>query len=342
MIPSELISNRTLPADAFVVRQSPAQDSFLPSAPPDRNACRVQIDRLVEQINCATLREVVGTVFQDLLRLLDCLSLIESHLPQIRAGHENFAFFQLIQDGARLLVKFIHTDVLNREGQPEELVDTLDGITFAITHDLRRAFEENAGSGDSDTMTGAVSSKLYRAHDVLTKCLQESTVSLAVSFDPELTAARLFNNSDTRYRQSLQLCQDLQELVEIVEHFEEGRVEPALSKVVAAIEKFRSKSMGLLMQADWPHFEGFCESIKLSKTDLRLLEPVIHQFRCYLETLLGQVRMRTVLADTFPIRFGEVEDGQVQTPTNERFNSSSSVIDFRDEEQIWSTLAVAV
>jgi hypothetical protein len=175
---------------------------------------------------------------------------------------------------------------------------------------------------------------------VLTNCLQQSTITLAVTLDPKLRDVRLFNNSDTRYRQSLQLWQDLQGLLESIDDFEEQSGESTLSTLMAGIEKFRSESMGLLMHADWPEFEDFCERIKLSKTDLQQLGPVIHQFRCYVVTLLGQVRMRAVLADVFPVRLGEDDNDQGQTPSNETFNSFSSVYEY--DKQIWNSLAVAV
>ena len=31
---------------------------------------------------------------------------------------------------------------------------------------------------------------------------------------------------------------------------------------------------------------------------------MLHQFRCYLETLLGQIKMRAVLANVTPAQFG--------------------------------------
>ena len=40
-------------------------------------------------------------------------------------------------------------------------------------------------------------------------------------FNPELNGAKLFNNSDMRFRQSLQLCEDLGQLIELVSASEE-------------------------------------------------------------------------------------------------------------------------
>ena len=79
------------------------------------------------------------------------------------------------------------------------------------------------------------------------------------------------------------------------------------------------------MYSDWPQFESFCERINLAGTSWLDLDPVLHQFRCYVETLLGQVRMRAVLANVFPIQFGADSRSQTQ-----------------DEQLVWDPFAIAV
>lgn len=309
MILSTLISNQATPAESFAGAHSTADDPLVREAAPDHTSCRLQIDRVVNQIESPPERQLIGVVFQDLLRLLECLSLIESHLRQIEAAAETFALFQLIHDEARIMVDFIREDGLSCVARNEDLADALDGITFAVNHDLQRVFE-TAPHGQSDSATNKTSipshhvvlGKLYRAHDILTNCLQQSTITLAMMFDPELVGAKLFNNSDIRYRQSLQLCEDLSKLIQLVETAEKD--DAALPSLTAGLEEFRNESMECLMYSDWPQFESFSERIKVPATSATELEPMLHQFRCYLETLLGQVRMRAVLANVFPIQFG--------------------------------------
>lgn len=272
---------------------------WMPSEP-EAATCAWHLKRIVSQIESAEVKETVQVVFADLLRLLECLSLIEAHLRQVDSADETFALFQLIHDDARALVEFIRTDAMNCAGITEELADTLDGITFVINHDLQRVFESDSRGPLFDRTAHVVLSKVHRAFDVLTNCLQQSTISLAMVFDRTLVGAKLFDNSDIRYKQSLQLCQDLLTLRQLVENFEERQGEVALTRVSAGIEKFRSESMECLMYSDWPQFESFCERIKVASTDIPRLVEVLHQFQCYLETLLSQVRMRAVLAEQTP------------------------------------------
>jgi hypothetical protein len=307
MILSSLISNQSSTADSFVVTRKRYDGSLVGATKPETDTCIFELDRMVREIESSEVREIIGTVLQDLLRLLECLTLIENHLRSVDAAEETFALFQVIHDEAQALLDYIAQDGLNCPAMNGDLSDMLDGIAFALRHDLQRVFETApAATLESSQIPEAhvVVGKLYRAHDVLTNCLQQSTISLAIMFDEELIGAKLFNNSDRRLRQSLQLCQDLAALIGLVETAEKDCVASSLLALTARIDQFRNDSMECLMYSDWPQFEGFCDQIKMDVSDTGALAQVLHQFRCYLETLLGQVRMRAVLSDVFPIQYG--------------------------------------
>ena len=276
--------------DSFVVYQGTPTNLHIASM----TECRAQLERMVEGIRISRVRRVVGAVFQDLLRLLECLTIIESHLRHINTAEESLAFFQLIRDEARSLVEFIRADALNCDEISGELADTLDGITFALNHDLRRVFEGEY-ENNAENLPYVVLGRVHRAHDVLTNCLQQSTISLAVVFDPTLLGTKLFNNSEKRYHQSLKLCFDLNCLRQLVQEFIDSRA--AADDLNAGLELFRNDGLEFLMYSDWPQFESFCKRIEISANEPSNLSPVLHQFLCYLETLLRQVKMRSVLAD---------------------------------------------
>jgi hypothetical protein len=305
--------------------------AFLDSAVTEYSTCRSHVDQLVQEIESAPVREIIGIVFRDLLRLLECLSLIESYLRQFEKAEETRAFFQLIHGEARALVIFIQDNALHCAAMPEEVTETLDGITFAVNHDLQRVFDHDLENQFSAAQPQVVIGKLCRMHDVLTNCLQQSTISLALVFDTNLVGAKLFNNSAMRYQQSLQLCQDLAALLQLVENFQEKLEMPALSSLTAGVEKFRNKSMEFLMCSDWPQFESFCERIALSPPDGASLAPLLHQFQCYLETLLGQVKMRAVLTNG-PVQFGEANTGQFPTIFNNEAAPLCESFDLEDKE----------
>ncbi len=335
MILSNPISHDLTPA-------APDQRAQVSLQTPNQTNCRSEIDRVVREIDTPAVREVVDTVFSDLLRLLECLELIEGYLHKVDVAEETLALFQIIHDEARILVKFIRDDALNCPSMEAELTDTLDGITFAVNHDLQRVFETGQRPAPGEITSRAQLGKLYRAHDLLTNCLQQSTITLAMTFDPGLVGAKLFNNSDMRYRQSLKLCEDLSALLQLIRNTEKNLDEPDLDTLNEGVEKFRNESLECLMYSDWPQFESFCERIKVAGNASDQLEPVLHQFRCYLETLLGQVRMRAVLANVSPIQFGADEASASPVAAGEQPANLPPSTDSQDADDPWDDLAVAV
>lgn len=298
--------------------------------------CRSEIDRMVREIESPDIREVVGVVFNDLLRLLECLTLVERYLRQVDDAHETFALFRIIHDEAQALVDFIRVDGLSCAAMDSDLLDTLDGITFAVNHDLQRVFDSEPNTTSTAHL---VVGKLYRAHDVLTNCLQQSTITLAMVFDSQLMGARLFNNSDIRYRQSLQLCHDLAALLQVVENCETSLEENRLEVLSSGIKKFRDESLECLMYSDWPQFESFCERINLAGTEKGRPASLLHQFRCYLETLLGQVRMRAVLASVSSLRSA---NDSFSAPITSISATYFAAADADLENPLWDEFAIAV
>lgn len=264
----------------------------------DHSQTRVQLHRVVNQIEPQRVRHVVDAVFSDLLRLLEQLAKVGNHLHKVEEAEETFRTLQSIRDEAWTLVDYIRAEALNSPLMRDKLIDTLNGITFAVSHDLVRVFEAD-DTAVANKAADAVIPKLYRAHDTLTNCLQQSTITLALVFDAELVGARLFNNADVRFRQSLRLCTELTALLHLTEACLRDYA-GARKNLSAGLDKFRNESLECLMYSDWPQFESFCERVNLIGMPQRQFETLLHQFRYYLETLLNQVKMRAVLAKVFP------------------------------------------
>jgi hypothetical protein len=87
------------------------------------------------------------------------------------------------------------------------------------------------------------------------------------------------------------------------------------------------------MYSDWPQFESFCERIKVASTDIPRLVEVLHQFQCYLETLLSQVRMRAVLAEQTPF--------SNQSPAGFDLDGSDEKALSSQNDSPWSAVALA-
>jgi len=253
-----------------------------------------QIDPLLGSIESPETREAVENVFRDLLRLLDCLRFVGSRWLPANESQKALAIFALVHIDAISVVNSIQ-QAMQTVGMDETLYEALDGITFALNHDLQKVFEcelKHATDQPPDLVIG----KLVHSHGMLTNCLQQSTVALAQVFDPSFSGAHFFNNSDARLQESLLLCRDLSDLIRSVRDCEARLDKTSRKVIIDRVIRFRDETMQFLMYKDWDEYERFTEEIVLSMGNSQKLGPVLHSFRCYLETLVAQVKLRAVLA----------------------------------------------
>ena len=260
------------------------------------NQTNLEIELLLASIESPALREAMQPVFGDLLRLLDCLQLFQGLLSQTDQAHDTLAMFDLVQIDARSIMNHIRNLTMQTSGIDESLTETLDGIAFAIGHDLHRVFDCQLSGETRRAPAEQVIGELTEAHGVVKNCVQQSIITLAQQFDPAMVGGRLFEDANARLTESLTLCNDLNELIQVVRALEETQDELPTASLVEHVVNFRRGSMRLLLYRDWQEYEVFSARITLASTDRQTLGPVLNSFACYLETLLRQVSSRAVLS----------------------------------------------
>ena len=255
-----------------------------------------EIDRLLEEIENPKVREMMSVAFSALLGLLQDVPSLASpnHGP---TPDEPKVVMERFRREATSLIDFIAKVATSAEGLDQSLAETMDGIAFALEHDLKRTFDselKGLGWKPDDVARG----KIAYVRGLLTNCLQQSVITLAQVFDPGLDGARLFDNYKARLRESLLLCRDLTDMV-LFAHACEKDIAENFPKLVTSVNSFRSESMQFLMYKDWHEFESISESLLRRVPDSAGVGSPLHSFTCYLETLLGQVKLRAVLVDVF-------------------------------------------
>lgn len=263
---------------------------------PSHPTLEFQIDSILASTDYAPNLQAVRRIFNDLVRLLDCLRLMEPSLYQVS---ETLALLELVQADTLSLLDFTE-EALKTEGISERLYEVLDGTSFALRHEVRRVFEEGLQELSNDEPREITQAKIADAHRILTNCLQQSIITLAQVFDPRLDGRLLFDNSRSRLKQSLLLCKDLWIMINLVRRAVRRFDEDLINQVIDRVKAFRNGSMHYLMYRDWGHFERIVEELTSSLRGDLDSEPVLHQFLCYLETLLSQVKLRGVLAEMMP------------------------------------------
>jgi len=258
------------------------------------------IASVVEQIDDPELREISQDIFRELVRFFDWLDQIDSNLRKLDTLRESLSLLEILQFEARSLTDFIGTKAMRTRVVSERMRDVLDGISYGITHDLRRIFEQEFVGEITQQSTPVVFGKILHAHGLLTNAFQQSVITLLQFFKPDLEASTLFNDSELRLQQSLILCRDLSSLISLVRRAQRQTEPLVLRKVVGRILEFRDETMPYLMYKDWQGYESLALEVITAIENNLDSKPLLDRFLCYLELLYGHVKMRAVLANNFP------------------------------------------
>ena len=259
-----------------------------------------EIDLVLQRIAHPYLREISQTILGEMVRYFDWLARIENNLQKLDTLLESLSLLEVLEFDARSLTDFIDTRAVRLAAGNERLLDVLDGISYGITHDLRRVFERELVRGVTEQSIPIVYGKILHAHGLLTNCFQQSTITLLQVFNPGLDASKLFNDVELRLQQSLILCKDLSSLMRFVRLAQAKDDPDVLRSVTARILEFRDGSMQYLMYKDWRGYESLALEVITAVENNLDPKPLLHRFICYLEVLYGHVKMRAVLADEFP------------------------------------------
>jgi hypothetical protein len=254
------------------------------------------------------LRGEVLNIFTSMARCLNYLALIETDLRNDRPLKRSLSIFTLVHEESRSLLASIQSRTMRIEGVNEDLINAMDGTVYAIGMELRKIFKYELVGLSSLRNASQIYAKVENSHGLLRDCFQQSTLALAQIFNPNIDGAHLFNVFQTRLEQSLVLCKDLWSLKLMVKQEEKNTARRSLAPLIEQLRTFRDGSMRYLMYKDWEAYERFVEELATARGESEI-NPLLHRFGCYLETLFGQIRMRAVLAN-YPLELEGVTTEQ--------------------------------
>lgn len=294
--PQLQLLNETLPVDAKTEGQREVEANL-----------NQEINYVLRQISNPQWFDISTTVLTEMLRFFDWLDRIENNLQKLDTLQESLSLLEVIEFEARSLTDYIETKAIPSATGNDRLRDVLDGISYGISHDLRRIFERELVRGVTEHSIPIVYGKILHAHGLLTNCFQQSAITLLQVFNPYVEGAKLFNDVKLRLEQSLSLCKDLVSLMRFVKLGQVNNDPDVLRSVAGRILEFRDGSMQYLMYKDWRGYESLALEVITAIENNLDPKPLLHRFSCYLEVLYGHVKMRAVLADEFPYSGKEAE-----------------------------------
>jgi hypothetical protein len=272
---------------------------------------QLEINVALDTVEDPVVRELLQTIFTEVLRVFSRLSLIHQKLNELDTLLENLSIFELLQFEVRYLIEFIEARAMYTPGLSQRLLETFDGISYGMSHDVKRVFERELTSDIRNKSIPVVYGKILHAHGLLSNCFQQTFITLLQMLNPKVDPLNLFGDFEERLRQSLLLCNELSALMRIVKQAESQPTPDILQKVLEKSLQFRDGSMQYLMYRDWRGYEHHSLALITSiESDLDS-KSLLHQFGCYLEVLYGHVKMRAVIRDLFP-QSGDESDGEME------------------------------
>jgi len=255
-----------------------------------------RLQKIVEGIESARVRELMRTVFSDLNRLVGYVEQLNSVIS--RGGGASDALFLLEALRAEALAAACGLESeCEAGGLTPELSDELERTGFAVRHELRAVFGRVTLGLDSVEDASEVCERLGEAHDLLRNCFQQSTISLARVFRPSFDGADIFEDLRAKRENSRRLYEDLDALLRSARNAERRTDNTALFLFSARLEHFRCDSMRHLMQKDTETCERFVEDFRVLPAQGEAPRFFLHRFSCYLEILIKHVGMRSVLSN---------------------------------------------
>jgi hypothetical protein len=300
--PEEMILQQLLEHDEEPLRSLPSGEKL-------KSRLRDEIKLALAQIDNPEIYLLVETCFEQIVVVFGRLALIESNLRKLDTLHESLSIFDVLQYEIRNFVQFLEIEALTNTELEEKLADTLDGICYGISHDIKRIFERELSGDIRNQTTPIVYGKIVHSHGLLTNCFQQSLITLLQLFNRSVDPLGIFNDFEERVKQSLILCNDLAALLRVVRTAEHLGTPESLNHVVQSALTFRDNSMHYLMYRDWRGYERLALALIAAIEANSDSKDLLHQFNCFLEILYGHVKMRAVLKDMFPNE-GDVSEGE--------------------------------
>ncbi len=236
-------------------------------------------------------------------RILKWLSVVGRMLRDDEPLKPTLLIFARIYEQTQELVAYINNRLLRFPNEESEFFNSLDGAAYTASIEIKKVYNQELNGLVGIRPSPSVYARIETAYALLNDSFQQTLVSFARLIDPQLDARAVFPDFQTKFEQSIVLRRDLWRILQIVKSAEQQTDVSSLPELRRQLGGFLETSVRFLFYKDQETVERFVEEILIT-TDKKDLVPILHRFGAYLETLFGQVNMRTMLAN-YPFDYGK-------------------------------------
>jgi hypothetical protein len=228
-------------------------------------------------------------------KILKWLSVVGRMLKNDEPLKPTLLIFARVYEQIQEMIAYINNRLLRFPDEESELFSSLDGAAYTASIELKKVFSQELIGLVGIRPAPAVYARIETSYALLNDSFQQTLVVFAQMIDPEINARKIFPNFQTKFEQSVILRRDLWQILQTVQQTEIQPDEVIINSLNSHLTKFLNHSLQFLFYKDKETVERFVEEILITKNKKDLV-PILHRFGAYLETLFGQVNMRTVLA----------------------------------------------
>ncbi|MGI8467440.1 MAG: hypothetical protein ACR2N3_03220 [Pyrinomonadaceae bacterium] len=229
-------------------------------------------------------------------KILKWLEVVGKMLERDEPLKPTLLVFARIYEQTQMMMGHIRNRLLRFPSEEDALYGVLDCALYAASIELRKVFNFELAGLSEMRQPISIRAKIETSYALLNDCIQLILVQFAQFVEPHFEPTRLFSNFQTKLEQSLALRQDLWNIQQAVKRAEQQPENLLLEKLNHKLNDFLRTGLRFLMFKDCETFERFTEEVMRTRNKKDLV-PILHRFGAYLETLFGQVNMRTVLAN---------------------------------------------
>ncbi len=251
---------------------------------------------LAKKTVSAATKADLQLVLPRIAKILKWLSIIEEMVERDKPLKPALLIFARLYEYIQELTNYVNNRLLRFPNQEEELYGALDGAAYVASIELRKVYQHELTNVTEIRPTPQARARIEASQGLLNDSFQQTLIGFVRLLDPAINDFDVFPIFREKLNASIVLRRDLWELLQDVQAAEQTVENYPLEELGAKLNKFVQTSMRHLMYKDWETFERFVEEIM--RTSNRIdLTPILHRFGAYLETLFGQVKMRSVLAN---------------------------------------------
>ncbi|MBV9240409.1 MAG: hypothetical protein JO314_00240 [Acidobacteria bacterium] len=229
-------------------------------------------------------------------RVLKYLEVVGGMLGRDEPLKPSILIFSRVNELIYELTNFINNR-LERLGDAEaEMFASLDAASYTASMELKKVYAQELAGVSQLRPAPSIYARTETAYALLHDGFQLILGGFAKIVDPSADLLSVFPEFKIKRDRSIVLRRELDDLVNKVQAAETEPEDRKVEALNSAIREFMLEPVTFLFYKDTETIERFVEEITMTRSAKEVV-PLLHRFGAYLDTLLGQVSLRAVLAD---------------------------------------------